>query len=107
MNSGTWISIYMPLFILFFIVLPQHSASSKRVIIKIKRRRGVKIMMNEILKKYIGMNCQISTGSLGTNLVGKIINVDERWIEVETKAGEQVINSEFVQSIKIMKAKKK
>jgi len=32
---------------------------------------------------------------------GKIINVNENWIEVETKKGIELINAEFVQSIKI------
>ena len=59
------------------------------------------IMTNEIIKKYVGRDCVISTGTFGTNVTGKIINVNENWIEVETKKGEELINAEFVQSIKI------
>lgn len=58
-------------------------------------------MTNDVIKKYIGKNCKISTGSFGTNVTGKIINVNENWIEVETKRGVEIINAEFVQSIKI------
>ncbi|MCM1989401.1 hypothetical protein KDK92_06585 [Oceanirhabdus seepicola] len=58
-------------------------------------------MSNEIIKKYIGKNCIISTGTFGINVVGKIISVEENWIEVETKKGNELINAEFVQSIKI------
>ena len=58
-------------------------------------------MTNEVIKKYIGKNCRISTGSFGTNVIGKIIDVNENWIEVETKKGNELINAEFVQSIKI------
>lgn len=101
MNVTTWIAIYMPLFILFFVILPQQRAASKAVILKIKRRKGVIIMTNEVIKKYIGSNCHISTGTYGINVVGKIINVNENWIEVETKKGNELINAEFVQSIKI------
>lgn len=101
MNVGTWIAIYMPMFVLFFIILPQQYVSRKAVILKFKRRNGVINMTNEIIKKYIGKECRISSGTFGINLVGKIISVNEKWIEVETKKGNELINSEFVQSIKI------
>lgn len=60
------------------------------------------IMANELIKKYIGKNCRITTGSFGTNVIGKITDVNENWIEVETKKGVEIINAEFVQSIKIL-----
>jgi len=58
-------------------------------------------MTNEVIKKYIGRNCKISTGSFGTNVSGRIIEVNENWIEIETKKGNELINAEFVQSIKV------
>lgn len=60
-------------------------------------------MTNEVIKKYIGTNCNISTGTFGTNLTGKIKDVNENWMEVETKKGIELVNAEFVQSIKIIK----
>ena len=91
----------MPIFILLFVVLPQQRQMQKLVIKKFKKRKGLIIMTNDVIKKYIGRNCRISTGSLGTNVAGKIIEVNENWIEVETKKGIEVINAEFIQSIKI------
>lgn len=58
-------------------------------------------MTNEIIKKYIGKNCKISTGSLGTSVVGKILEVNENWLEIETQKGKELINADFIQSIKI------
>ncbi|MTI57862.1 hypothetical protein [Geosporobacter ferrireducens] len=58
-------------------------------------------MTNEVLKKYIGKNCNISTGTFGVNIIGRIIDVNENWIEVETKKGNELINAEFVQHIKV------
>jgi len=101
LSSGTWIAIYLPLFVLFFVILPQQRLIQKSIILKIKKRKGLIIMTNEVIKKYIGKNCRISTGSFGTNVIGKIIDVNENWIEVETKKGNELINAEFVQSIKI------
>jgi hypothetical protein len=73
----------------------------KSIIFKIKKRKGVIIMTNQVIKKYVGRNCRISTGSFGTNVIGKIIDVNENWIEIETKKGNELINAEFIQSIKI------
>ena len=77
MNTGSWVAIYMPLFIIFFIILPQQRAVQKAVLFKIRKRKGVVEMINELIKKYIGKNCLISTGSFGTNVKGKIIDVSQ------------------------------
>lgn len=69
------VAIYMPLFIIFFIILPQQRAVQKAVLFKLRKRKGVVEMINELIKKYIGKNCLISTGSFGTNVKGKIIDV--------------------------------
>ena len=61
-------------------------------------------MTNELILRYVGTTCSITTGTFGTSLVGKIIEVNENWIEVETKKGIELINAEFVQSIKVTKA---
>ncbi|WP_207636345.1 DUF6897 domain-containing protein [Desulfosporosinus youngiae] len=57
-------------------------------------------MTNDLLKKYIGKKCLITTGTFGTNVRGIIIEVNENWLEVETKKGNELINGEFIQSIK-------
>jgi len=102
MNTGTWVAIYMPLFIIFFIILPQQRAVQKAVLLKIRKRIGVVEMTNELIKRYIGKNCLISTGTFGTNVKGKIIDVNENWLEVETKKGSELVNVEFIQSIKLI-----
>lgn len=102
LNSSTWIAIYMPLFILFFVILPQQRKVERTVLMKIKKRKGVVTMTNEVIKKYIGMKCKISTGSLGTTVIGNIIDVNENWLEIETKKGKELINVDFVQNIKVM-----
>ncbi len=91
----------MPLFVIFFVIIPQHREMQRAVLLKTKKRKGVITMTNEVIKKYIGMNCKISTGSFGTTVVGKIIDVNENWLEVETKKGKELINADFVQNIKV------
>ncbi|MFA9422886.1 MAG: hypothetical protein ACERLG_04875 [Sedimentibacter sp.] len=102
MSSSTWIAVYMPLFIVFFIIIPQQREMQKLILLKKSKREGLIHMTNEVLRKYIGKNCYISTGSFGTTVKAKIIDVNENWIEVETKKGNELINAEFIQSIKIL-----
>lgn len=59
-------------------------------------------MTNELIKKYIGRNCMISTGSFGANTVGKMLEVNDNWVEVETKKDIELINIEYVTSIRIV-----
>lgn len=104
-NTSAWIAIYSPIFVLFFIILPQQSQMRRTIMLKSKRRKGLTTMTNEILKKYVGKICRISSGSFGTNVIGKIIDVNENWIEIETKKGSELINAEYIQSIKEEMAK--
>jgi hypothetical protein len=68
---------------------------------KIRKKKGVMVMTNEIIKKCIGKNCILSNGSFGASVIGKIVDVNENWVEIETKKGNQLINIEYVQSIKV------
>ncbi|HBW38995.1 DUF6897 domain-containing protein [Desulfosporosinus sp. BICA1-9] len=101
MNIGSLIAIYLPFFIIFFVVLPQQRTLYKAILLRIKKRKGVVKMTNELIKRYIGKQCLISTGSFGTSVKGIIIDVNENWLEIETKKGSELINAEFIQSIKI------
>ncbi len=101
MNSSNWIAIYLPLFIIFLIIFPHQRELQKKVTIKNRKRKGVRNIMNEIVMKYIGKTCKISSGSFGTNITGKIIDVKENWIEVETRKGKELINADFIQNIQV------
>ncbi len=92
--------IYANVYIVFYYFSP--TATNKKInIFESKKGKGVMIMTNEVIKKYIGKNCKISTGSFGTTVIGKIMDVNENWIEVETNKGNELVNADFVQSIKI------
>lgn len=101
LSPSIWIALYTPLFILLFIIIPRKREMDKAAFMRIKKRKGAITMTNEVIKKYIGKKCKISTGSLGTNVVGIIIDLNENWIEVETKKGKELINAEFIQIITV------
>jgi hypothetical protein len=99
---STWIPMYV-MFLVVFVVVTAHQRSIRHFIaIKNKRKRGMAIVTNEILKKFIGRNCHISIGTFGTSLIGVINDINENWIEVKTKKEIQLVNAEFVQSIKVV-----
>ena len=73
------------------------------VIARKRRRKGT--MTNELIQRYIGKNCQILSGTFGNSVSGKIVSVFENWIEVETKKEKQLLNIDFVTSIKELPTK--
>lgn len=102
MNPSIWIAIYLPLFILFFVIFPRQKKVRQMVAQKIRKRKGLKVLTNELVKKYKGKRCKITTGALGTTVVGEIIEINENWIEINTRKGMEIINSDFIQSIRII-----
>lgn len=102
MNTASWVAIYVPIYILFFVILPQQRKLQQIVIgRRIVQRKELHVMANELINKFIGKTCKISTGSFGTTLVGTLIDVNENWLEVETKKGRELINADYIQSIKV------
>jgi hypothetical protein len=91
-----WIAVFLPLIIVFCIVIPKQ----RRVVaISNKRKRGKNFMSNELVKKYIGKICIVSTGSFGTTVKGQIAAVEDNWIEVTGKKGSQILNLDYITNI--------
>lgn len=97
MDMATWVAIVLPLFVLLFIIFP--SAQARRIVAIQKRKRGVHTMTNELLKKYLGRRCIVSTGSFGNTAIGVINAIEDNWIEVETKQGPRLLNVDYVTSV--------
>lgn len=92
------------MFVLLFIILPHRRRIIQGVKHKMRARKG-EIDMCELLKKYMGKNCVVSTGTFGINVIGIMREIKDNWIELETKKGKELINCEFVQNIKIKEKK--
>ena len=101
MNPATWIAIYLPAFILLFVIIPQQSQMQGQAARKMMKKRRLYTLNHELIKKLIGKVCKITTGSYGSTTSGKIIDVKENWIELETKKGIELMNADFVQNIKV------
>ena len=101
MNPGVFIAIYLPLFMVLFVILPTNRRH-KFAVRKLKKRRGEKIMSNELLKSCVGKTCTISTGSFGSSYNNvEIVEVVDNWIKVKGKRNSDIINIDFITNIKI------
>lgn len=102
MQPAVWIAIYMPIIIVLFIIIPSENRA-KALVKKLRIRRGGFKMSNELIKNSIGRECDITGGSLGTNLSkAKIIEVVDNWVKVESKKKSYLINIDFIQSIRFL-----
>ena len=68
----------------------------------IKKKRGIIEMTNEIMEKLIGQNCMIYCFETGSNVQGRVVKISDNWIEVETKKGTELVNSDFVAKFKVL-----
>lgn len=103
MEFSTWFAIYMPLLMLFAVILPMQQAGARAAARRLHAKRRRTPMTNEVIAKYIGKSCLISTGSYGVSVSGTIVAVNENWIEVETKKGRaELVNADYVQSVRIL-----
>ena len=100
MNPAT-VGIWLPIFIVFFIVIAQQAVARKNAMVMVRKRKGRIAMTNELIAKYVGRDCYITTGTMGVSVTGKIIEVNDNWIEVQTRKGVEILNLDFIQNIKL------
>ena len=70
--------------------------------IKNKRKTERKIDMSEIVKKFIGKKCLISTintGGFDGGDIADVTAVEDNWVVLNTKKGEKIINIDFIVKI--------
>ena len=95
----SWIIWYL-FFIVFIAVYLQRRRRMQQLIHKhIKRKIGKGInVMNELMKKYIGLEVIIYTGF--SSVSGKLTKIEDGWAEIETETGNEIINLEYISRIK-------
>lgn len=57
--------------------------------------------MNDIFMRYIGKDCIIYISNASSSLLEcSVISVNENWLTVKTKDGEEIINIDYIIRIK-------
>ena len=88
----------IPILLILFASYEQKSVLRSRI----NRRKREVTMSHEMMEKLIGKLCTFSTGPFGETFKKvEVVNVDQNWIRVRDRKGEQLVNSDYVTSVKI------
>jgi len=68
---------------------------------KLKKGKGVVSVSIDSFKRHIGRRCQITT-ILDKKISGMISRVDGNWIEIETRKGVELVNTEFIERLNVI-----
>lgn len=71
-----------------------------RKIMRNKKKKG-RVYMNEVIGRYIGKECLVYISSSSSSaVIGEIASVNENWVVVKTKEGEETVNLDYIVRIK-------
>lgn len=93
--------------LLFFLIRSRRKTTVRLRLIRKRKQKKERTVMNELLKQYVGKNCIIYSLEDFVNTTGVITSLNEPWMEVETKNGKKLINTEYVLRIEEKPEKKK
>jgi len=102
LDSSNFIAIFLPLFLIFVIIIP---SQRRKIFIArmMRKKRGESKVSNELIKSCVGKICTISTGSLGSAYHKvKVVEVVDKWIKIESKGSENLINSDYILDVKVL-----
>ncbi len=109
MDTGIWIAVFLPIFLLLFIFIPQAQAQ-QNALRQFRRRvrlsKEANYVASQLVMQCLGKDCLISTG-LNGNFQGTVIEIADNWMKVESKGIVQLINCDYIQSIRELPAKKR
>ena len=91
---------YLPIIMLFIIIFIT-SLNERMLVIKniIQKKKG-REYMNEVIQRYIGKDCLIYLSLSSTVVAGNVINLNDNWLTVKTKDGEETVNLDYIIRIK-------
>ncbi len=110
MNAGTWIAIFMPLFLMLFIFIPQAQAQHNAMLrnkYKVRAGREDRFVENQMIAQCLGKHCLISTGGMNGSFQGTVVEINDNWLKVEHKGVVDLINCDYIQSIRELPVKSK
>lgn len=93
----------LPIIIVIIILFALRQKNVTDNIRRIKRKKKVKgrALMNEVINKYIGKECLVYVSGVSAAAVtGTIISVDDNWVVIKNKDGEETVNLDYVVRVK-------
>lgn len=98
------IAVFLALLVIFFARRRRMAVVRSRIK---KRKKKESLRMNELLLSYVGKNCYVYTFDGAVAMEGTIAAVNGQWMEIETKKGKKLVNSDYVMRIEERPEKKK
>lgn len=98
--TASFIPVYVAFIVVFLILVKQRKAETIRKIIKNRKKRGISYM-SDVFNRYIGKDCvvYVSNGNYSA-IECNVISVNDNWLLVKSKDGEEVINFDYIIRIK-------
>ncbi len=91
---------YLPIIILFIIIFITYQNEKKVVFKNIIQKKKGRGFMNEVIQRYIGKDCLIYLSLSSTVVTGNVISINNNWLTVKTKDGEETVNLDYIIRIK-------
>jgi hypothetical protein len=99
MNAAVYLCCFLPLLIILIEYRTQTQTFVQQRIFN--KRKEEKRLMFESIKVFLGEDCSVTTmNSLNGLLKGTITAVEDGWITVESKSGTEMVNLDYVVSIR-------
>ena len=96
-------SSYIPiicLFVILFILFREENKRNVRRIIKKRKKKGIHDM-SDIFNKYIGKDCIVYvSNSNSSQILCNVTGVNDNWLCIRTRDGEEVINLDYIVRVK-------
>lgn len=96
-------SFFPTYFIIFMVIFLALNEARKNRLLKIirdkKKKRGT-APMNEVINAYIGKDCVIYLSNSSSVITGNLISLNDNWITVKTKDGNEILNIDYIVRLK-------
>lgn len=104
LNPAIWIAIFLPIWIGIIVNLNNKKELQKSIIFKLKKKREELRMSNEVIKKFIGKDCIITT--FQTQINGVIETIEENWVILRVEDKTEIVNIDYISRIREYPLKK-
>jgi len=94
MNAGTWIAVYLPFIILFFILMQRKKALKHHTAAKLHKRKGGAHIMQHIIEKYMGKGVRITT--VNDTHLGFLSAYEDGWITLTYEGKDTELNADYI-----------
>ena len=94
MNAGTWIAVYLPFIVLFFVLMQRKKALRHHTAAKLHRRKGGAHIMQHIIEKYMGKGVHITT--VEAQHIGFLSAYENGWLTLTYKGKDTELNADYI-----------